>query len=229
MSTTTILITCCIIANVLATEPEVLLKSQIENAKCSAKCLNGVNSEERSLCFEICKLVQENPATDICKLDKFCTGACKTACGTQKENTSPPAFYSYFSSKCEVSWTMEHEMSQNVVFVVAGLDLGGMWHLVFDDLMVNSLSMSSRKVTKYTMLEVIAVGEAKDVDKIQLNLLVGYGEGCEMGQMVTPSSSSLLLTVSFIVVSLTASLLSISLYLWRKNRGHENMKTVQEI
>ena len=71
MSTSTILITCFIIANVLATEPEVLLKSQIENAKCFAKCLNGVNSEERSLCYEICQLVQDHPATDICRLDSL--------------------------------------------------------------------------------------------------------------------------------------------------------------
>ena len=228
MSTPTILIT-CILPTVLATEPEVLLKSQIQNAKCFAKCLKGVNSEERSLCFEICKLVQENPATDICKLDKFCTGACKTACGTQKENTSPPAFYSYFSSKCEVSWTMEHEMRQNVVFVVAGLDLGGMWHLVFDDLMVSSLALSSHMVTKYAKLEVIAVGEGNDVNKIQINLLEGYGEGCERRKTVSEESSTLLSTVSFIVLFLAASLLSISLYLCRKQNLYQSSKLVQEI
>ena len=116
-------------ANVFATEPEILLKSQIDNAKCFSKCLNGKTVEERTLCFEICKLVQENPETDICKFPKLCTGACKTAC--EKQNVPSTKFASFSASKCEVKWSMDSEVRQNVVFVVAGLDLGGMWHLVF--------------------------------------------------------------------------------------------------
>ena len=137
MTTRNILLVCSIIShlqvNVSATEPQVLLKSQIENAKCFAKCLKGENSEERALCFQICKLVQEKPETDICKFPKFCTGGCKIACEKQNGNIPVHKFDSFSASKCEISWTMESEMKQNVVFVVAGLDLGGMWHLVFDD------------------------------------------------------------------------------------------------
>ena len=124
---------------------------------------------------------------------------------------------------------MEPEMNQNVVFVVAGLDHGGMWHLVFDDLMVSSLALSSHTVTKYAKLEVIAVGEGNDVNKIQINLLEGYGEGCERKNIVSEESSTLLLPVSFIVLFLAASLLSISLYLCRKRNLCHSRKLVQEI
>ena len=122
MSTVTIVTSFVIIslisANVSATEPQNLLKTQIENAKCFAKCLNGPNSEERTLCFEICKLVQETPETDICKFPKLCTGACKTAC--EKDNIPPAKFASFSASKCEVKWSMDSEVRRNVVFVVAG-------------------------------------------------------------------------------------------------------------
>ena len=91
MTTSSILLICVIIAghlavNVTATDPQVLLKSQIENAKCFAKCLKAENSEDSTLCFQICKLAQENPETDICKFPKFCTGGCKIACEEQNGN-----------------------------------------------------------------------------------------------------------------------------------------------
>ena len=54
---------------------------------------------------------------------------------------------------------MDSETRQNVVFVVAGLDFGAMWHVVFDDLLMDRLTLSSYSVTKYTKLEVIAVCE----------------------------------------------------------------------
>ena len=117
-------------------------------------------------------------------------------------------------------------MMQNVVFVVAGLDLGGMWHLVFDDMMVNSLSMSSHKVTKYSMLEVIAVGEGNDVDKIQISLFEGYGEVCERKKIVSGGNSTLLFIVSFIVLFLAVSLLFIFSYLCRKQKGAKLVEAI---
>jgi hypothetical protein len=68
------------IVQVTANDLEVLLKTQIEDAKCLAKCLNVPQSEDKTLCFQICQLTQENPKPDICRYPKFCTGGCKVAC-----------------------------------------------------------------------------------------------------------------------------------------------------
>jgi hypothetical protein len=237
MTSTTILLFCFILSshlsvNVLAAEPQVLLKSQIENAKSFAKCLNAGNSEERTLCFQICKLVEENPETDICKFPKFCTGGCKIACEEHNGNIPVPKFESFSASKCEVSWSMDSETKQNVVFVVAGLDLGGMWHLVFDDLLMNRLTLSSHSMTKYNMLEVIAVGEGGEVDKVDISLLEGYGEECgRSGKQFTEISENLspMLTASLVVLLSAIILLCISLYLYRVKRSYSGLPTIQQV
>ena len=224
MATTTILLLLSIAihfsVNVLATEPQVLLKSQIENDKCFAKCLKAENSEERTLCFQICKLVKENPETDIRKFPK-------------NGHIPVPKFESFSASKCEISWTMDSEMKHNVVFVVAGLDFGGMWHLVFDELLMHRLTLSSHRVTKYTLLEVIAVGEGGEVDKVNISLLEGYGEECsESGTHHTEISENLspmFLSVCLVVLLFAIILLCISLYLYRVHRYTSVPPTVQKV
>ena len=128
---------------------------------------------------------------------------------------------------------MDSEMKQNVVFVVAGLDLGGMWHLVFDDLLMNKLTLSSHSVTKYTMLEVIAVGEGGEVDMVEISLIEGYGEEClASGTQFTEISeifSPMLLTVSLVVLLLAIFLLCMSLYLYRAQRAYSSLPTVHQV
>ena len=122
-------------------------------------------------------------------------------------------------------------MGQNVVFVVAGLDQGGMWHLVFDNLIMNSLTMSSNGGTKYTKLEIIAVGEGDDVDRVKVNMIEEYGAQCDQGNTlaVDEKSSNVLLIVSFIALSLTALLLFMSSYLYRSNKNIDQSDTMQNV
>ena len=115
----------------------------------------------------------------------------------------------------------------------SGLDFGGLWHLVVDDLLLNKLNLSSHSVTKYTKLEVIAVCEGGEVDKIEISLLEGYGEGCvENGTHHTEISENLspmFLIVSLFVLLFAIILLCISLYLYRAHRYTSGMPTVQKV
>ena len=81
-----------LIREIVANDLDVLLMSQIEDVKCLAKCLNVPRSEDKTLCFQICQLTQENPKPDICKYPKFCTGGCKVACENEAENREKSKF-----------------------------------------------------------------------------------------------------------------------------------------
>ena len=154
------------------------------------------------------------------------------ACEKPEENLSLPQFDYFSASTCEVHWKIGSQTEQNVVFVVAGLDLGGMWHLVFDDLMTNKLSLRSHFGTKYTKLEVLAVGEGGVVDKIMVSLPEGYGEGCggEVGEASEksekPNYETVLLVVSFVVLFGSILVLFLSLCLYRKYKKSETLKIV---
>jgi hypothetical protein len=107
---------------------------------------------------------------------------------------------------------------------VSGLLECGMWHLVFDDLLVKKLTLSSHSVTKYTMLEVIAVGEGGEMDKVDISLLEGYGEGCSRdGTKVTEISEHIFLTVYIAVLFFSTILLCISLYMFRLHRQYSTL------
>ena len=212
--------------NAFALEPEVLLKSELDNARCFARCLSVMDSAEAKTCLDICKLVQVDPETDICKFPKFCTGACKIACGQQSQAQTPPSFSSYAASQCEVVWEVEKPMGQNVVFVVAGLDKGGMWHLVYDDLVVSRLALSSNSGTKYNKLQIIAVGENGGLDKIDISMIEDYGEECVKENIIgfTGKSFYMLFFITFSFLSLIVALLSF--YLFRRSKSLKNSSTV---
>ena len=111
------------------------------------------------------------------------------------------------------------------------LDQGGKWHLVFDDLIRNNLKMSSNGGTKYTMLEIIAVGEGNGVDKIEISMIEQYGVDCDEEKTLADSeeNSILFLIVSFIVLSLSSSVVLMSLYLYRRNKSLLQSNTLQNV
>ena len=59
------------------------------------------------------------------KIPKFGTGGCKVACENEAENQEKTKFNYYALSQCSLSWSVEPE-KQNIVFILAGEDLGGM-------------------------------------------------------------------------------------------------------
>ena len=152
----------------LSTDLKVLLKSQIEDAKCSAKCLNVPTMEEKTLCFEICKLTQESAKPDICKFPKYCTGGCKTACENVAENEAHNKFEFYSVSQCSLNWRISQDSEQNILFVLGGQDQEGMWNIVSSRLETNRIAWTDRNVAKYVKLSILAVGEGDVVDTLEI-------------------------------------------------------------
>jgi hypothetical protein len=171
------------IVQVAANDLEVLLKSQIEDAKCLAKCLNVPQSKDKTLCFQICQLTQENPKADIYRYPKFCTGGCRVACENDAENQEKSKFNYYSLSQCSLSWSVEPE-KQNVFFLLAGEDLGGMVNIIYSSLVTTRLSWGTNFVTKYAKLSILAVGVDGIQDKLEIALPRHFGQGCE-GEGVT--------------------------------------------
>ena len=75
--------------------------------------------------------------------------------------------------------------------------------------------------TKYTKLEIISVGEGDDVDKIESSMIEHDGVDFDEEKTIGDSeeSSSLLLKISFILLSLTSSVVLMSSYLYRRNKS----------
>ena len=143
-----------LLVEVAATDLEVLIKPQIEDAKCLAKCLDVPKGEDKTACLEICKLTLENPKPDICKFPKFCTGVCKIACEEVAENESKTKFEHFSVSQCGLSWRMSQgaETKQNVVFVLAGEDQGGMWNIMLSSLVTSRIGWGHNFVNRYVIL-----------------------------------------------------------------------------
>ena len=54
-----------------------LFSSQISDAQSLAKCLSIPNLPEQTQCYDVCKIVQQNPMTDLCRYPHLCSGGCK--------------------------------------------------------------------------------------------------------------------------------------------------------
>ena len=124
------------------------------------------------MCIEICKLKQENPDTDICRFPRFCVGGCKTACEELSEPLEKSSFNGFSVSQCSLNWKMK--TTKNVVFVVAGLDEGGMWHF-----MQNSLAEGVKADNRYKQIRLLSVGESGVEDQLNVHLPAYFGNQCE--------------------------------------------------
>ena len=182
---------------------EMLLKTQIDSARCSSKCFDQQTSEEYSMCIEICQLKQENPDTDICRFPRFFVGGCKTACGELSEPLLEKSSFNGFSvSQCSLNWKMK--TTKNVVFVVAGFDEGGMWHF-----MQSSLAEGVKAENRFKQIRVLSVGESGVEDQLNVHLPPYFGNQCERmaeenmtaeDEVFSSVSFSLLLPLSYAVL-----------------------------
>ena len=70
--------------------------------------------------------------------------------------------------QCELSWELD-VTSQDVVFMVAGRDQGGMWNLLENHLTSQQVLLTPRQAAKFVQLEVFAVS-AGQVGAISLDI-----------------------------------------------------------
>ena len=150
---------CLIILSLIQVEAsrallERLLESNLKTAACQARCA-GVSSEEVADCLEICSLT-ETSRTKICHHERFCTGGCRAACSTEREQQ--PEVRSLSQQGCLLTWTVSPQSAQSSqVFLVAGLDQAGMVSLVADLVVETSLELSPALTQRFRQLTVLAV------------------------------------------------------------------------
>ena len=79
--------------------------------------------------------------------------------------------FTFFSRhNCQLQWKVEEKTTRNVVFVLAGKDQGGMWHLVKGNITGHNLEVSSRFGVEYPTVALIAVGHQGALDILMMNI-----------------------------------------------------------
>ena len=147
---------------------ERLLQSHLKTAACQARCA-AVSSEEVVNCLEICGL-PEPSLTKICQQERFCTGGCRAACSTERQEEI--TLSSLSQQDCLLTWDLQLPQSQHssLVFLVAGQDQAGMISLVADMVVETSLELSPAITNKYSQLTVLAVDRRGLTDTKTLTL-----------------------------------------------------------
>ena len=79
-------------------------------------------------------------------------------------------FESFSLQSCHLTWAVSTQRRENVVFILAGQDQGGMWHLVVGNMTTNRLDMAPSFGAKYPTVAVIAVNSQQVLDILRLNL-----------------------------------------------------------
>ena len=144
---------------------EKLLESHIKEAQCEARCQTQENLEDVKMCVDVCKIVVGRPGSTrspICQLPHICSGACQTAC--QNEGIKTERIVSISQEDCQLSWSLESGVSNDLVFIISGVDLGGKINLISSRVKETNLKMTSLMTKKYLEMTVIAVGSQGVLD-----------------------------------------------------------------
>ena len=156
----------------LAVNLEKLFQAKISDARCFSQCQRAETAEDQDQCFVICKTLEEQLEEDLCSLTAVCTGGCKVACDAALRKTltaePQPQLQRVSLEQCELSWELD-VTSQDVVFMVAGRDQGGMWNLVENHLTSQQVLLTPRQAAKFVQVEVFAVS-AGQVGAISLDI-----------------------------------------------------------
>ena len=156
----------------LAVSLEKLFQAKISDARCFSQCKRAETAEDQDQCFVICKTLEDHLEEDLCSLTAVCTGGCKVACDAALRKTltvePQPQLQEVSLEQCELSWELD-VTSQDVVFMVAGRDQGGMWNLVENHLTSQQVLLTPRQAAKFVQVEVFAVS-AGQVGAISLDI-----------------------------------------------------------
>ena len=117
----------------------------------------------------ICSIVQTNPSTSLCRYPTLCTSGCQAAC--QHPPKTETSLASLVQQDCHLVWQLaDQEEKQNVVFVVAGRDQGGMWNLIFDMVTERSVELTEEMTAKFLEITILAVDSQEVVDKATIGI-----------------------------------------------------------
>ena len=137
---------------------ESLLQSHITSSQCTVRC-SSESGQERMKCMEVCPLVVSSSSPLLCNLPQLCRGGCRTACTTKEQSVSLTSLY---LNTCSLTWTSTSVItSPSPMFLVAGQDKGGMWHLVAT---VTSHSLPRHNIASYTKVRVLVISSNGVVD-----------------------------------------------------------------
>ena len=130
-----------------------LLEPSLMTATCHARC-GGLASEEVESCLALClELLEEPTSSSLCDFPQFCTGGCRAACDSSRPEERRELRVS--QQDCLLSWSSSS--SSSLVFLVAGLDQGGMFNIVSPHQVAASLPLSPTITGKYSEMTVLAV------------------------------------------------------------------------
>ena len=144
--------------------------SKISDAACMATCLDTIPLAD---CYTVCQILQTANTTSICQDNTLCSPGCQVACQVDRENREQGEvvrFRYFHRESCQLEWSLGEETKTNVVFLVAGLDRGGVWHTVSSNLTTHTLGLDRRLGSSYPTIAVIAVGSRGVLDILQLNI-----------------------------------------------------------
>ena len=150
---------------------EILFKNNIEDAQCQAQCLDAETTEERTRCVTICSVLEADPHDDLCSLSSVCTGGCQVACEAARTASNVGVKITEARMEtCDLSWDLDTDTEEDVVFVVAGRDKAGMWSLITDSLTLTSLKLSTGLADRMVEVVVFAVTGAGLEDSVRLEV-----------------------------------------------------------
>ena len=154
---------------------ELLLKKQIMGAQCAAHCSSLKEEEEASQCREVCSHLiassssstQISTSSSLCSLLPTCGEGCQQACKPPSQDDQPASasITSLTFSSSSISWSFSS--TQPVVFLVAGKDPGGKWHLVSTTI---KPSLTTNTTHGFMDLRLLAVTSSGVADRKDFNM-----------------------------------------------------------
>ena len=150
---------------------EILFKTNIAGARCEAQCLEAESPGERARCVSLCSVLEADPEADLCSMASVCTGGCLVACEAAGTASKVGVKITEVRMEtCDLSWDLESDTEEDVVFVVAGRDRAGMWSLITDSLALTSLELSTGLADRMAEVVVFAVTGAGLEDSVRLDV-----------------------------------------------------------
>ena len=157
---------------------ELLLKNQIKGAQCAARCSTLEEEEKGSQCREVCShLIANSPSgtssisapsshqiSPICSFPLTCGEGCQQACKTPLSSEQLSSITSLTISSSSISWHFSSSLP--VVFLVAGKDPGGKWHLIATTV---KSSLATNSIIGFTDLRLLAVTSSGVTDRRDFN------------------------------------------------------------
>ena len=234
----------------LALNLEKLFRAKISDARCFSQCQRAETAEDQDQCFVICKALEDQLEEDLCSLSSVCTGGCKVACDAAQRKRLPvveprPQFQEVSLAQCELAWQLDLA-TQEVVFMVAGRDQGGMWNLVLNHLTTQRVLLTPRQAAKFVELEVFAIS-AGQVAAISLDITNNHcyhtvplsrewreREDTPSEEQTIQDNTSIIATTLLSVLAVFAFVISVGLVIvrWRNSRtagGEDHYDDIPEL